>query len=154
MTQPRRIAFIGNSLPRRCGIATFTTDLQQAVASARPEIETCIVAMNDHGQVYDYPSSFSDQRRHTRRLYAGGRLPNRGQFEVVCLQHDSHLGGESGDRSWLLSRLTFHRHHASLRSADPTAVERNVISRIAEVRGASSPRRKAKEPCWRCIAPG
>ena len=30
----RRIAFIGNSLPRRCGIATFTTDLQQAIAAA------------------------------------------------------------------------------------------------------------------------
>ena len=57
MTQPIRIAFIGNSLPRRCGIATFTTDLQQAVASARPDVETCIVAMNDHGQVYDYPAS-------------------------------------------------------------------------------------------------
>ena len=30
-----RVAFIGNSLPRRCGIATFTTDLQQAVAKSR-----------------------------------------------------------------------------------------------------------------------
>ena len=35
MTPLRRIAFIGNSLPRRCGIATFTTDLQQAIAKSR-----------------------------------------------------------------------------------------------------------------------
>ena len=40
MTRPLRIAFIGNSLPRRCGIATFTSDLQQAVSAARPGTET------------------------------------------------------------------------------------------------------------------
>ena len=34
MTQLSRLAFIGNSLPRRCGIATFTTDLQQAIATS------------------------------------------------------------------------------------------------------------------------
>src|SRR6185437_17043043 len=50
-----RIAFIGNSLPRRCGIATFTTDLQCAVEASRADLETVIVAMTDHGQVYDYP---------------------------------------------------------------------------------------------------
>lgn len=54
MTPIRRIAFIGNSLPRHCGIATFTTDLQQAVAAACPGVETCIVAMTDHGHEYDY----------------------------------------------------------------------------------------------------
>jgi len=36
MTQLKNIAFIGNSLPRRCGIATFTTDLQQAVSNLLP----------------------------------------------------------------------------------------------------------------------
>lgn len=35
--QPRQIAFIGNYLPRQCGIATFTTDLCQAVATKYPE---------------------------------------------------------------------------------------------------------------------
>ena len=36
MTPLSRIALIGNSLPRRCGIATFTTDLQQAISTSRP----------------------------------------------------------------------------------------------------------------------
>ena len=61
MTPLRRIAFIGNSLPRRCGIATFTTDLQQAVATSRPTVETCIVAMTDHGQAYDYPPAVASR---------------------------------------------------------------------------------------------
>ncbi len=55
MTQLNRIAFIGNSLPRHCGIATFTTDLQQAVAASGAGVETCIVAMTDNGNAYDYP---------------------------------------------------------------------------------------------------
>ena len=40
MTQLSRLAFIGNSLPRRCGIATFTTDLQQAIATSGADVET------------------------------------------------------------------------------------------------------------------
>ena len=40
MTPLRRLAFIGNSLPRRCGIATFTTDLQQAISTSRPDLDT------------------------------------------------------------------------------------------------------------------
>ena len=46
-----RVALIGNALPRRCGIATFTTDLQQAMANARPDLTMGVVAMNDPGQV-------------------------------------------------------------------------------------------------------
>ena len=61
MTPLRRIAVIGNSLPRRCGIATFTTDLQRAISNSRPNLQTCIVAMTDHGQTYDYPASVALQ---------------------------------------------------------------------------------------------
>ena len=49
----QRIAFIGNHLPRRCGIATFTHDLRQAVSVARPDLETGVVAMTNLGQAYD-----------------------------------------------------------------------------------------------------
>ena len=55
MTQLKRVAFVGNSLPRRCGIATFTTDLHRCVQSFT-QIETCIVAMNDDRRAYDYPA--------------------------------------------------------------------------------------------------
>ena len=32
----RRIAVLGNHLPRQCGIATFTTDLSEAIAAESP----------------------------------------------------------------------------------------------------------------------
>ena len=61
MTPLGRIAVIGNSLPRRCGIATFSTDLQRAISNSRPNLQTCIVAMTDHDQTYDYPASVALQ---------------------------------------------------------------------------------------------
>jgi len=50
-----RIAVIGDYLPRRCGIATFTYDMQQSIATAATNVETSVVAMTDPGHVYDYP---------------------------------------------------------------------------------------------------
>jgi len=80
MTPLVRLAFIGNSLPRRCGIATFTTDLQQAVASSDPSLETSIVAMTDNGHAYRYPACVRleiDDARLDDYEQAGGRAQRR-----------------------------------------------------------------------------
>ena len=99
MSPLSRVAFIGNSLPRRCGIATFTTDLQQAVARSREGIATSIVAMTDHGQAYDYPSVVGAQINDERiEDYASAaEFLNAGQFEVASLQHEFGIfGGDAG----------------------------------------------------------
>ncbi len=99
MTAVNRVAFIGNSLPRRCGIATFTTDMQHSIAASRPDLETTIVAMTDHGQVYDYPPSVGFQVNDDRLedYIAAADFLNAGQFDVVCLQHEFGIfGGEAG----------------------------------------------------------
>jgi len=38
---PKRIAVIGNHLPRQCGIATFTTDLLEALINEVNDVECC-----------------------------------------------------------------------------------------------------------------
>ena len=43
----RKIAFLGDYLPRKCGIATFTTDLRCAVAAQYPLIQCPVVPVND-----------------------------------------------------------------------------------------------------------
>ncbi len=48
------VAFVGNYLPRRCGIATFTHDLCEAVAGAADGHEVIALAMNDRLEGYDY----------------------------------------------------------------------------------------------------
>jgi glycosyltransferase involved in cell wall biosynthesis len=137
MTPLRRIAFIGNSLPRRCGIATFTTDLQQAVAASRPRPETCIVAMTDHGQAYDYPASVAFQIKDgsIEDYVRAADFLNAGRFDAVCLQHEFGIfGGEAGAHILvLLSRLTMPvvtTLHTVL--AEPTAAQRAVMERIIE----------------------
>src|SRR5438552_15665920 len=137
VTPIRRIAFIGNSLPRRCGIATFTTDLQQAISNSHSGPETCIVAMTDHGQAYDYPSSVVLQIRDDSLedyLRAADFL-NAGRFDTVCLQHEFGIyGGEAGAHILvLLLRLTMPvvtTFHTVL--AEPTVAQRAVMVRIAE----------------------
>jgi glycosyltransferase involved in cell wall biosynthesis len=137
MTPLRRIAVIGNSLPRRCGIATFTTDLQQAISTLRPNLETCIVAMTDHGQAYDYPASVALQIRDDilEDYVRAADFLNAGRFDAVCLQHEFGIyGGEAGAYILeLLSRLTMPvvtTLHTVL--AKPTAVQRAVLERIIE----------------------
>jgi glycosyltransferase involved in cell wall biosynthesis len=138
MSPIRRLAFIGNSLPRHCGIATFTTDLQQAVASACPQIETTIVAMTDHGHEYEYPPQVGFQI-HDQRLedyLAAADFLNSGKFDAVCLQHEFGIfGGDAGEHVIaLLARLTMPvitTLHTVL--AEPSATQRRVMDRIVDL---------------------
>ena len=130
------IAFIGNHLPRRCGIATFTHDLHAAVASARPNLDTGVVAMTDPGGVYDYPEAVRLQVRDdvVGQYVDAASFLNRSGFEVVCLQHEFGIfGGAAGeDIVELLSRLDMPvvtTLHTVL--AEPTQAQRDVMARIA-----------------------
>ncbi len=51
----RKVAFVGDYLPRKCGIATFTSDLLTAVAAAHPQSQCFAVSVNDLKSGYDYP---------------------------------------------------------------------------------------------------
>src|SRR3981189_2763770 len=133
----RPLPFIGNSLPRHCGIATFTTDLQQAISTSRSDLETSIVAMTDHGQTYDYPASVALQIKdgNIEDYVRAADFLNAGRFDTVCLQHEFGIfGGEAGAHILvLLSRLTMPvvtTFHTVL--AKPTAAQRAVMERLVE----------------------
>lgn len=133
-----RVAFIGNSLPRRCGIATFTNDLQQAVAASRPSIETAIVAMSDHGQTYEFGPAvrFEVGDQNVAEYLDAAQFLNDGEFDLVCLQHEFGIfGGLAGELVLaMLSRLkipivtTFHTI-----LSDPTSAQRRVMDEIARL---------------------
>jgi glycosyltransferase involved in cell wall biosynthesis len=137
MTELKTIAFIGNSLPRRCGIATFTTDLQQAVSRSPRGVDTQIVAMNDHGHTYDYPASVSLQiGDETLADYIrAAETLNEARVDLVCLQHEFGIfGGEAGSHILeLLGRLEMPvvtTLHTVL--AEPNAAQKNVLTRIID----------------------
>jgi glycosyltransferase involved in cell wall biosynthesis len=138
MTALKRIAFIGNSLPRRCGIATFTTDLQLAVASHAPATSTSIVAITDPGRSYDYPLvvGFEIGEQRIEDYVAAADFINAGGYDAVSLQHEFGIfGGEAGEHILaLLDRLTVpivSTLHTVL--ADPDAAQRRVMERIIAV---------------------
>ena len=59
----RKIAFVGDYLPRKCGIATFTPDLFAAVAAAHPRSQCFVVPVNDIKGGYEYPAEVASRSR-------------------------------------------------------------------------------------------
>ena len=138
MTQPLRIAFIGNSLPRRCGIATFTSDLQLAVGASRPGTEATIVAMTDRDRTYAYPPTVRMQihdEKPEEYLRAADAL-NDWEVQAVSLQHEFGIfGGEAGSHLLpLLARLKMpivSTLHTVL--SEPSPAQRSVLNEIVAV---------------------
>src|ERR1700738_53469 len=95
----RKIAFVGDHLPRKCGIATFTSDLLAAVASAHPQSQCFCVSVNDIKGSYDYPEVVRceiDEQDLSSYLRAADFL-NISNVDIVCLQHEFGIfGGPAG----------------------------------------------------------
>jgi glycosyltransferase involved in cell wall biosynthesis len=132
------VAFIGNYLPRLCGIATFTQDLHRAVSTTRPDLETCVVAMTDSDSNYDYPPAvrFEIHEETIGDYINAAELLNGAGFDVVCLQHEYGIfgGAAGGNIIELLSRLEMPvvtTLHTVL--AKPTAIQRDVMNRILDI---------------------
>jgi glycosyltransferase involved in cell wall biosynthesis len=102
-----RVAFIGNYLPRQCGIATFTSDLLTAVAVEHPASECFSVSMNDVREGYEYPGVVRfeiDDQDLSSYLRAADFL-NISNVDVVCLQHEFGIfGGPAGSHILALLR--------------------------------------------------
>lgn len=94
-----KLAFVGNYIPRQCGIATFTTDLLTAVSSEVPSMECWAVAMNDVPSGYAYPQEvrFEINQRVLGEYRLAADFLNVNRVDVVCLQHEYGIfGGEYG----------------------------------------------------------
>jgi len=94
-----RIAVVGNYLPRKCGIATFTTDLSEAIASAHPESECMVIPVNDRPEGYDYSdrARFEINENDLSSYRHAADFLNINQVDMVCLQHEFGIyGGPAG----------------------------------------------------------
>src|SRR5664279_1179072 len=87
---PTRIAVVGNHLPRQCGIATFTTDLCDAIAAESAASDLMVVAMNDAGSSYAYPARvrYSITEGELSSYQGAAKFLNAAKVDVVCLQHE------------------------------------------------------------------
>ncbi|MDP2601480.1 MAG: glycosyltransferase family 4 protein [Deltaproteobacteria bacterium] len=103
----RRIAILGNHLPRQCGIATFTTDLSGAIAADLSNADCFVVAMNDAGQRYAYPPRvrFEVAESDIASYRRAAEFLNAKKVDVVCVQHEYGIfGGKAGSHLLALLR--------------------------------------------------
>ena len=94
-----RIALIGNFLPRKCGIATFTTDTYTALRRRFPDMAVDVYAMDDHPGRYDYPADVTMAiAQHDRGAYLeAARAIGASGAQAIWLQHEYGIfGGEAG----------------------------------------------------------
>ena len=93
------IVLLGNYLPRQCGIATFTTDLLNALIAESPESSIWALAMNDIPEGYLYPNEvhFEINQNNISEYKLASDFLNFNRIDVVCVQHEYGIfGGKNG----------------------------------------------------------
>jgi glycosyltransferase involved in cell wall biosynthesis len=134
--RPVRIAVIGNHLPRQCGIATFTTDLCDAIVAEYGAAQLSVVAVNDGQSSYSYPERvrFEISEGDIASYRAAADFLNASNVDLVCLQHEYGIyGGKAGSHILeLLKHLkmpVLTTLHTVLR--EPDLNQRIVMQQIA-----------------------
>lgn len=104
---PNKIAFLGDYLPRICGIATFTSDMYNYIASQFPESDCFVVSVNDIKEGYDYPKEvrFEIEEQKLISYQRAADFLNFNNVQIVSLQHEFGIfGGHSGSHILALLR--------------------------------------------------
>jgi len=135
---PTRIAFVGNYLPRQCGIATFTTDLCTAIAAEYGSQRLFAIPVNDPESRYEYPDQVRLElgQEDLASYERAAEFLNFNGNDLVCLQHEYGIyGGVAGRHILtLLHNLTMPvvtTLHTVLRDPDPD--QRAVMEEIARL---------------------
>ncbi len=138
LSLPSRIAIIGNYLPRQCGIATFTTDLCDAVSTEFGTERLFALPVNDPDSEYSYPERvrFELTEEELPSYDRAAEFLNFTNVDLVCVQHEYGIfGGAAG--SHILELLRKLRMpivttlHTVLREPDPD--QHRVMVELAEL---------------------
>jgi glycosyltransferase involved in cell wall biosynthesis len=138
LSLPTRLAFIGNYLPRQCGIATFTTDLCTAIGAEYGTGRLFAIPVNDPDSNYQYPDVVRlELEQEDRSSYErAAEFLNFNGNDLVCLQHEYGIfGGVAGSHVLsLLHKLKMPlvtTLHTVLR--EPDRNQRFVLEEIAQL---------------------
>ena len=129
------LALLGNFLPRKCGLATYTTDTYHALKQRFPELQVDVYAMDDHPGRYDYPKAVTASiPQNDRAAYLdAARAIEASGAQALWIQHEYGIyGGPAGEfLIALLDRLTIpviSTLHTILER--PNADERRVMEAL------------------------
>lgn len=137
-TRPLNTALVGDYPPRRCGIATFTHSLRNALSNLQPDWRGDVVSVSETGTAETYPPevAFEIPEEDPNAYLRAADFLNVADTDVVSLQHEFGIfGGEAGSHVVpLLRKLRMPvvtTLHTVLQS--PGAAQRRVLSEIAEL---------------------
>ena len=138
ISEIQKIAFVGDYLPRKCGIATFTYDLCTSVATQYPGSDCFVVPINDISSGYDYPAEarFEIEEQEVDSYLRAADFLNFANTDIVCLQHEYGIyGGPAGSHVVRLLRdlrmPIVTTLHTVLR--DPTSEQHRILTQIADL---------------------
>jgi glycosyltransferase involved in cell wall biosynthesis len=108
--QITHVVLLGNFLPRKCGIATYTTHTYAALRARFPDMRVDVWAMDDHPGRYAYPPEVTGSiPQHERSAYleAAGKIEDSGA-QAIWVQHEYGIfgGAAGGHLITLLERTT------------------------------------------------
>ncbi|MDD2706667.1 MAG: glycosyltransferase family 4 protein [Verrucomicrobiae bacterium] len=135
ISEIKRVAFVGNYLPRKCGIATFTSDVCGAVVSQYSQTHCFVVPVNDIEGGYAYPKEvrFEIEEQSLSSYQRAADFLNINDVDAVCVQHEFGIyGGAAGGHLLALLRdlkaPIVTTLHTVLR--DPTRDQRRVMAEL------------------------
>jgi glycosyltransferase involved in cell wall biosynthesis len=134
----RRVAMLGSYAPRQCGIATFTTDLSDAIAAEFADLDCFVLAMNDAGRHHAYQSRvrFEIAENDVASYRRAADFLNVNPVDVVCLQHEYGIfGGKAGSHVLALLRELRMPIVTTLHTilAEPNPLQREVMDEITRL---------------------
>ncbi|UUX98486.1 glycosyltransferase family 4 protein [Sphingomonas sp. J315] len=94
------IALVGNFLPRKCGLATFTTDCYQALRTRFPDMRVDVYAMDDRPGAYAFPPAVTATiPQDDRAAYLdAARAIDASGAQAIWVQHEYGIyGGSAGE---------------------------------------------------------
>jgi len=90
-----RVGFVSSSVPRRCGIATFTADIMAAVKAADPAVRCSVIAIDEPNSARAYSADVKARirQREPETYRAAATFINESSVDVVNIQHEFGLYG-------------------------------------------------------------
>ena len=134
----KTVALLGNYVPRQCGIATFTTDLRNALQETSSSRDVWTVAMNDKPEGYEYPVAvrFEINQNHFPEYRLAADYLNMNRVDLVCVQHEFGIyGGDDGSNVLALLRALKMPIVTTLHTvlAKPSPGQRAVMEELVHV---------------------
>ncbi|HVU36095.1 MAG TPA: glycosyltransferase family 4 protein [Opitutaceae bacterium] len=132
-----KVAFLGDYLPRKCGIATFTTDLRSAIAAEFPTLLCPVLAVNDVEAGYAYPPEvrFEIAEQDLSSYLRAADFLNITAVDVLCVEHEFGIfGGPAGSHVLAMLRELRMPIVTTLHTVlcDPNAEQRRVMRALAQ----------------------